>query len=190
LWKRTKRKNLRRQIFDIMERMGRMLYNAGDTVLYGARGVCRITDIEENEMTGKKVKYYILRPVYDEKAKIFVPTTNETLCAKMRRTLSIKEIYALIKSMKKEETNWIQDENQRRREYKQILTGGDCKEIIKVIKTLHKHQQSQIEDGKKLHVADERLMKDAEQILHEEFAYVLDIQPEEVLSFIVEQIDA
>lgn len=167
-----------------------MLYNVGDIVLYGARGVCRITEIEENEMMGKRIKYYILKPVYDEKAKIFVPTTNETLCAKMRRTLSAKEIHTLIKSMKREEAIWIQDENQRRKEYKLILAGGDCREIIKMIKTLYRHQQSQIESGKKLHAADERLMKDAEHILHEEFAYVLDIQPEEVLPFILEQVVA
>ena len=173
-----------------MERMRRMLYNVGDIVLYGARGVCKIIGIEENEMMGKRIKYYILKPVYDEKAKIFVPTTNETLCAKMRRTLSAKEIHTLIKSMKKEEPNWIQDENLRRKEYKLILAGGNCREIINVIKTLHGHQQFQIENGKKLHAADERLMKDAEQILHEEFAYVLDIQREEVLPFILEQVEA
>ena len=39
-----------------------------------------------------------------------------------------------------------------------------------------------------MHVADERFLNEAEKLLHEEFAHVLHIKREQVLSFIFEQI--
>jgi CarD family transcriptional regulator len=51
------------------------------------------------------------------------------------------------------------------------------------------HQQELKEKGKKLRVSDERFLKDAEKVLYDEFAHVLDIKREEVLPFIFEQIE-
>ncbi len=39
-----------------------------------------------------------------------------------------------------------------------------------------------------MHAADRYFMKEAEKKLHEEFAYVLNIKPDEVIPFITEQI--
>lgn len=43
---------------------------------------------------------------------------------------------------------------------------------------------------KKFHSADERIMKDAEKILFEELALVLEIEPGEVLDFIHDELEA
>ena len=40
-----------------------------------------------------------------------------------------------------------------------------------------------------MHTIDRYFMKEAEKKLHEEFAYVLNIKPEEVIPFITEQIN-
>jgi hypothetical protein len=39
-----------------------------------------------------------------------------------------------------------------------------------------------------MHTADENFLKEAEKILHEEFAFVLDIPPADVLSFITKEL--
>lgn len=161
-----------------------MAYEVNDTVLYGIHGVCRIADIEEE----KGAVYYVLRPVYDEKAKVFVPKGNERLEKKMRRILSAEEIYQLIREMPEEESIWIQDENVRKERYKRILAEGDRRQLIRLIKTLYLQQQSQTGRGKKLYKVDEKFMKEAEKMLYEEFAHVLDIRPEQVVPFITQQI--
>ena len=44
-------------------------------------------------------------------------------------------------------------------------------------------------DGTELVGADEKVMKEAEKMLYEEFAHVLDIRPSQVLPFIMQQIE-
>ena len=65
---------------------------------------------------------------------------------------------------------------------------GDRMSLIKMIKALYFHQQKQQEKGKRLRASDERFFTEAERILYDEFALVLNIEPEQVLPFIMEQV--
>ena len=91
----------------------------------------------------------------------------------MRRLLTAEEINTLIDSMSKEEATWISNENERREGYKQIIANGNHLELIKKIKAIYLHKQEREAAGKRLHMPDERFFKDAEQILYNEFQYVL-----------------
>ncbi|WP_368489824.1 CarD family transcriptional regulator [Clostridium sp. BJN0013] len=164
------------------------MYRINDIILYGIQGVCKIIDITEKEIEGKRREYYVLKPVYDSNSTIFIPVHSEKLVAKMRRILSTEEIYALIKAIPSESTVWIDNETLRREKYSAILTSGDRTALVRLIKTLYLHQKMQREKGRKLHVSDERFMKDAERMIYDEFAYVLHIKCEQVLPFILEQL--
>ncbi|MCB6993601.1 CarD family transcriptional regulator [bacterium 210820-DFI.6.37] len=164
------------------------MFQINDTVLYGAEGVFKIAEVTEMDFKNGKMDYFVLKSLSNENATIFVPTENEALMAKMRRVLSADEIYEMIKAMPEESPIWIEDESIRMKEYKEILLRGDHREIVKLIKALYLHRQKQKEIGKNLHKIDERFLKDAEKLLYDEFAYVLNIQPEQVLPFIHEQI--
>lgn len=164
-------------------------YAIQDTILYGANGVCRVVDIEQKEFAGQKMDYYVLQPVYSDQSRIYVPMHNETLTAKMRRVLSAEEVHRLIREIPQGEEGWIEDENQRRETYRTILSKGDPTEVMRVIRSLYQHQQMLKEQGKKLRQADERCFREAEKLLYDEFALVLNIQPEQVLPFILEQIE-
>lgn len=132
--------------------------------------------------------YYILQPVFEESATIFVPVGSEALTAKMRRVLSEAEITALINSLPQADSIWIDDDNARRERYKAILTGGDPGELLRLIKTLHLRAQNQKAQNKRPHLEDERFMKQAEKLLYGEFAHVLHIQREEVLPYILSRL--
>lgn len=165
------------------------MHSINETILYGAQGVCRVTAITEKNYDGKNSKYYALKPIYDESSTtIFVPLENKTLTAKMRRVLSTDEIYELIRSIPDETTIWIENENERRDRYKEILRSGNRENLIRLIKTLYLHEQSQKENGKKLHATDEYFFKEAEKMLYDEFAHVLCIKRDQVLPFIFHQI--
>lgn len=166
-----------------------MNYQINDTILYGSQGVCKITGTVQKDFGGCVMDYYTLKPVYSENSVIYVPMHNEALLHKMRRVLSPEEIYALIQAMPHQEVSWIEDENKRKETCRDILSRGDRMELIRAIKALYLHQQELQQKGRKLHVSDERFLKEAEKMLYDEFALVLNIREDEVLPFIMKQID-
>ncbi|MDR3277329.1 MAG: CarD family transcriptional regulator [Oscillospiraceae bacterium] len=166
-----------------------MKYKAGDVVLYSAHGVCKVAELAKKNMSGKIMEYYVLKPVGDSKFTILVPVDSERLTAKMRRLLSAGEIYALIRTMPGENTIWIDDEKVRRARYKEILALGDRAELVQLIKTLYLRQRDMQKKGKRLYLADGYVMRDAEKMLYDEFAHVLEINPDQVLPFIMERIE-
>lgn len=63
------------------------MFSINDTVLYGANGVCRITDICQKEFSGVIKDYYILTPLSNETMTIFVPVNNKL------SPIELKEFY-------------------------------------------------------------------------------------------------
>ena len=165
------------------------MFSIGDTVVYGTQGVCRISEITEREICKKKMRYYVLRPVYQENNTLFVPVDNDTLTSRMSAVLSNEEIKELIRAIPDEDTMWIDDDMRRREKYREILSSSDRRAIVRVIKTLHEEQQRRKEVGNKLQQADELLLHRAETLLHSELALVLNISPEQVVPFLTEQIE-
>lgn len=151
------------------------MFQVNDVIIYGAQGVCKITGTEEKTVSGKKKTYFVLKPVCDKGSTIFAPTDNEFVLKKMRRLLTIDEIHQLINSMRSENAVWVENENERKELYKSILTKGDHLDLIKMIKAIYAHKKEREAEGKRLHMSDERFFKDAEQILYNEFRYVLNL---------------
>ena len=54
-----------------------------------------------------------------------------------------------------------------------------------LIHTLYLNKRKRESDGKKMYVSDERIMKEAEKLIYEEFAAVLNIKPGQVVEYIV-----
>lgn len=158
-----------------------------DTILYGSQ-LCRIEEEVSRDFGGSTARYYVLRPVYNDTSTIYVPMHNEKCLSRMRRVLSAEEIRALIRSMPEEEKDWVENEAARRDRYREVLASGDRRALIRMIKALHEHQVARQAQGKRLHVSDERFLKEAERALYDEFALVLNIQPEQVLPFILNEI--
>lgn len=165
------------------------MYTIGDTVLYGTDGVCTVTDITMQTFGKEKAEYIVLTPLYQRQSVIYVPTASEMLLAKIRRVLSESEIRRIVREVADEDcAEWITDENVRRTHFKAVLQSGDRREVIRMIKAIYLHGKAQKENGRKLHHSDEMMMKDAERLLYDEFAYVLGIKPDEVLGFIAKEI--
>lgn len=168
---------------------GGRMFQVNDTIMYGTQGICTIVDITEKDFMGTKKVYYVLKPMGDKAATLFAPVHNEKVESKMRRILTEEEIYRLIESMPNEETEWIENENQRKEQYKKVITSGNHTELIRMIKSLYLHKQEREADGKHLYLSDERFFKEAERILYDEFQYVLNVKREELMPLIFEKIE-
>jgi CarD family transcriptional regulator len=161
------------------------MFSVGDSVVYGSNGICKLEGIEEMDMNQETRLYYVLRPVFETGSTLYVPVGNKELEAKMRQLLNADEIRTLVKEMPGEELVWVEDDKERKELYKGILSAGERVSLVKLIKAVFLRQQELKALGKKLHVSDERFMKDAEKILYGEFAYVLGMKREEVLPYIL-----
>lgn len=166
------------------------MYRVGETVVYGTEGVCRIAETQEMKVGGKKQTYYVLKPVHREGATVFVPMENEQLLSKMRRVLSAQEVDAILCSAADEELPWIDDPNERKQEYAKILTCGDRRNLVLLIRTLYLRRQELRAVGKHLRTGDDQLLRDAEKLLNDELALVLDIPQREVPDYIRSRIEA
>lgn len=161
------------------------MFEVSDIVAYGTNGVCTVTEITTKRIDKVNVEYYVLSPQSAASAKVFVPTRNEKLVGKMRAILTKDEVNELLENIPKENEEWISNKNIRFETFKNIIAEGKSSELLKLIRTLRLHEKQQIKRGKRLHMADERFLKEAEKMVLGEFAYVLNETTDDILNRIV-----
>lgn len=156
----------------------------GSLVVYGIHGVCVVADIEKRTVDRKKVEYYVLTPNDQPGARFYVPTQNQAALAKLRPLLTKDALEELLVSEETRRDCWIQDENHRKQRYKELINGGDRAALISMIRSLHKHRESQLAAGRKFHLCDENFLRDAQKLLSSEFSLVLGIPQSEIPAYI------
>ncbi len=164
------------------------VYKIGDTVVYGTEGLCNIEDITEKEFGKETFQYYVLRQIGRANSVTYVPVNNERSLSKMRHILCKEEYEELFAAMPDESDEWIDNNRDRQKAFKEIILFGNTRDIIKLIRLLYARQRQQQSIGKKLHIADERIFKDAEKIVNEEIAYVFGIAKDDVTMFIASKL--
>jgi CarD family transcriptional regulator len=163
------------------------MFKVNDYVVYGLTGVCRITDIGEDDYIGSdETQYYILSPVYNNNMTIKIPVNRPNTL--MRAILTKDEILSLIATMPEKETIWINDSRERSQHFKAALKTRKSEEWVKLIRTLYLEKEARSAVGKTLMKIDEDIMNTAEKQLNEEFAIALNISPDEVVPYILEHI--
>lgn len=169
-----------------VNRMEVIMFQVDDRIVYGTHGVCVVTAVGKlaMSMADKHKQYYTLCPIYQHDAVIYVPVDNHKI--KMRPVLSKEEAEELIGEIPDLETIWIVNEREREVQYREALLSCDCRELIRIIKTLYQRKKSRVRDGKKVASVDERYFRQAEEQLYGELAYVLDMDKEEVEPYITE----
>ena len=165
------------------------MFQINDVVVYGAQGVCKIVGMQEQKIDGTNKTYFVLKPADDRGATFYVPTWNEKALAKMRKVMTKQDVDALIDSMPKKKPVWIANENERRETYKRILAGGNQAQIISMIQAIYLHKKEREAEGKRLHMSDEHFMKDAEQLLYNEWQYVLNVDKAGLMAYIFKRIE-
>ncbi|MDL2212237.1 CarD family transcriptional regulator [Erysipelotrichaceae bacterium OttesenSCG-928-M19] len=160
------------------------MYKIDQIINYGSKGICQITDIVTKQINDNNQTYYVLKPIYDASSTIYVPQDNKDLTAKLCQIISKEEIFDVLDNMGTEFDLWSDNKNEREAMYRDILESGNQLEILKLIKTIYEKRVEKELDNKKLHLFDENIFKEAERRLYNEFGYVLNIEPENVLSFI------
>lgn len=164
------------------------MFAAEDYIIYGNHGVCKVETVGTVSlpMVDKNKMYYTLRPVYKNDAVIYAPVENPK--AVMRPVLSREEAEMLIREIPQLESVWIANEKERESQYKAALKTCDCRELIRIIKTLYDRKMNRLRDGKKVTVVDERYFRQAEEQLYGELAFAMDMERGRMADYLTERI--
>ncbi len=165
------------------------MFKKGEYVVCGNNGICKVTDVTTLNMAGapKDRLYYILKPVYAEASKVYIPVDNHKVA--LRAALSAEDAHALIEKIPSLDLVWVENEKQRELTYKECLRQNTCEEYVRIIKTLYLRKQERLAKGQKIIGLDERYLKQAEDFLYGELAVALGIEKKGVEEYITEEIE-
>lgn len=165
------------------------MFQVNDVIVYGNHGVCRVTKIGTLalSMVDKEKLYYSLCPVYQKETIIYAPVDYNGKV--MRPVLSRQEAEELIDQIPQLDCVWVVNEKERETQYRETLKTCDCRELVKMIKTLYLRRQERLRAGKKMTALDERYFSMAEERLYGELAFALDMEREKVCRFITDSIE-
>ncbi len=176
------------------------MYQVGDYIVYGAQGVCKVLEVGTKEHTDDfddgfdvwdeeeedDTLYYTLSPCYEKDVRIYTPIDNEKVV--MRPVMEKEMTLKLISDIKDIDTLGITDEKMRDQVFKEALKTGDCRQLVKVIKTLNERRRVRIMNGKKMTTSDENFYKKAESRLYGEIAISLGISADAAKEYVAEQV--
>lgn len=165
------------------------MFEAGSYIIYGTKGVCKVDAIGTISVPGvdKQRLYYTLSPVNDRSGIIYTPVENSKVS--MRKVISKEDALALIEEIPSIELLWIENEKEREHLFQKALLSCDCREAVKIIKTLYLKQQKRLESGKAATALDQKYLQYAKEQLYGEFAIALDMDKNQVENFITETIE-
>lgn len=166
------------------------MFEVGEYIVYGVKGVCRVEEITHIDISGadKNRLYYVLAPIGESSGKIYAPTDNQKVM--MRRVITKEEANRLIGELPQIELLWVPDDRQREAKYKEALSTCDYRAWVSIVKTLYLRKQERVAQGKKITALDERYMRTAENELYSELSLALDIPKDKMEDYIMEQLKA
>jgi len=165
-------------------------HKIGEYVFYRQNGICVISDISTENLGVMGVQtYYVLTSVGNENNKFFVPV-NSPLTEEMYRLLTAEEIDSIIlRTSENDDSKWIDDDKSRSAFFDSVLKSGNRTDILRMVKSISVRKLSLEQTKRKLHAADERMLGAAEKLIKEEFAFVLKIDEDSVIPYILDKVN-
>jgi len=167
---------------------GKRMYAVGALILYGRTGVCCVEDIAERKLPGKPepILYYVLRPLY-QKGTIAAPVEKIEDGTIFSRTLmSKKQAQAFIEALPSLSAKPYHNSNlnELREHYRRQIQSLTSQDMARLIRSIYKKCQDIENKKRKLSMVDQRFMDEAEALLYGELAAALDIDRDEVKTYI------
>ena len=161
------------------------MFKIGDYVMYKTEGVCRIDQITtmDNFPKDKQGKlYYVMSPLKDTGLKIYSAVDNTMI--PRRPIMTEQEAGNMVEAMADIPGLEIDNEKYREEIYKKALKSCDCREWVRIVKTICLRRQGRHAEGKKSTAIDDHYQKAAEELLLEELSVALHMSEEEVGQYI------
>lgn len=160
------------------------MFKKGCYVVNTNHGICEISDVVTMNMGSGDREYYVLIPIEENTAKVFLPV--DIAEKRIRSVMNTDDAWRLIKEIKAVDEALIENEKEREKLYKEAINSRDPKQLISIMKALYVRRQKRLEEGKKTTAVDDRYFKLAEKQLYSELAFALGVEKSE-LNEIIEQ---
>ena len=166
-----------------------MKYEIGDFVSKPVTGICKIENIlylTQEDEKNKKL-YYLIKPIEDEKEKIYVPVSNSD--SRLRLCLTKEEAWDLIRRIPEIPTAWRDNEKMREQSYKEAVKANDPEALVAIIKMIYQRKQKRLAQGKKCTATDTKYFQAAENLLYVELGAALGKPKQEICKTIIDYIN-
>ena len=155
-------------------RTDKQLFKVGDKAVYPAQGVAEVISIEEKDIAGNRLKFYVLR-ILDTNRKIMVPVNNAKSVG-LRRPISeteIEEIFAILRerTIAFDNQTW----NRRYRGFMDKIKTGSVFDVAEVMRDLYR-----LRAEKSLSFGERRMLDTARGLIVKEIAIARDQTEENV----------
>ena len=145
-------------------RTDKQLFKVGDKAVYPAQGVAEVISIEEKDIAGNRLKFYVLR-ILDTNRKIMVPVNNAKSVG-LRRPISeeeIEEIFAILRerTIAFDNQTW----NRRYRGFMDKIKTGSIYDVAEVLRDLYR-----LKTDKQLSFGERRMLDTARTLIVKEIA--------------------
>ena len=162
-------------------RTEKQLFKVGDKAVYPAQGVAEVISIEEKDIAGNRLKFYVLR-ILDTNRKIMVPVANANSVG-LRRPISeqeIEEIFAILRerTIAFDNQTW----NRRYRGFMYKIKTGSVFDVAEVMRDLYR-----LKAEKSLSFGERRMLETARALIVKEIAVTRE-KSEEKIQAEIEQI--
>lgn len=164
-------------------------FNLNEVIMYGTNGICKVVGKTDRKIANKTLTYYELQPIFVCNSIILLPISNKALVEKVKKPLCKDEVCALINNIEEMDECWVCNDHERQTNFKEIISSCDRKAILQMIKSLYLHKLRKTSQGNKFHISDERILKDAQKLLFDEFAFALDQTPDEIADTIFDLLE-
>jgi CarD family transcriptional regulator len=162
-------------------RTEKQTFKVGDKAVYPAQGVAEVISIEEKDIAGNRLKFYVLR-ILDTNRKIMVPVNNAKSVG-LRRPISeeeIEEIFAILRerTIAFDNQTW----NRRYRGFMDKIKTGSVFDVAEVMRDLYR-----LKAEKSLSFGERRMLETARALIVKEIAVTRE-KPEEKVQAEIEEI--
>ena len=160
------------------------MFAAGDLVIYGGEGVCRVESVgmPETEGIDKTKAYYTLFPLY-RSGQVMTPVDTRVL---MRPVMTAAEAAGFLAALPQLPPEAPEGPGQRaaKDHYHAVVTSYDCGRMAAMIKHVCHRRHWALQHGRKVSQLDERYLRRVEDQLYGELAVALGIDRQEVCQYI------
>lgn len=151
------------------------MFRIGDKAVYPGHGVGVIESIENKQISGKELMFYMLR-IVDSGMTIMIPRDNAEAVG-LRGVIRKLEIPKVLRILKNRDVEVdTQTWNRRYREYMEKINTGSIYEIAEVIRDLHL-----LRNEKELSFGERKILDTAKTFLVKELAIAQNVKEAEIL---------
>jgi CarD family transcriptional regulator len=151
------------------------MFRIGDKAVYPGHGVGVIESIENKQISGRELMFYMLR-IVDSGMTIMIPRDNAEAVG-LRGVIRKLEIPKVIRILKNRDVEVdTQTWNRRYREYMEKINTGSIYEIAEVIRDLHL-----LRNDKELSFGERKILDTAKSFLVKELAIAQNVKETEIL---------